>query len=705
MTLTVYRRLVRGLVAAIGIVGLPAPAQAQQLPSVWQSTDVGTVGVAGSATYSEGTFRVRGAGADVWGASDAFHFVYQPIGGDGWIEARVAAIDGTENWTKVGIMIRQSLAPESAHQFLVASLGKGLAYQRRTATGGSTVSTGLGTGGAGAVFRIERSGGTLRVQVGQAGEVGRAGEEGVVTFETVATAPFPEGPAFVGLVTSSHDDTRLAAGTFDYVQVRGGADAPPYLLVFPPAHGQVVLLGEPMSIEWSVGDDFFITRFDVFARDDLSTPIPGCSNLSGDERICTWDDPRPPTREAQVFLRAVDSGGNQVVVASDPFVIAGPGGGSLPPNWHNLDIGAVGAAGSTNQLDGVWTIEGSGADVWGAADELHFVYTLITHDFEFTARVASVENLHRWTKAGLMLRESLQPGSRHAFAIATPRAERGVVFQRRPVEDGQSVSTTGALIAPPVWLKLLRQGDVVSAYYRRTTTDVWTLIARQTFTALPFALEVGFAMSSHVDGRLATAVFDNVEILRTVRDQWQSRDIGAVGVAGRTGTDPITIEMEGAGADIWGTADAFRFRYMQMDQIGHIRVRVRSLENVHRWTKAGIMFRETLDPNSKYVMVVVTPGKGVTMQYRAETGGPSATRWAVSGAVPERLQLSRAGGTFTGLRIFDDGTGSGGSVTIPMATVYVGLVVTSHNSSALATAVFDNLAAIPNVLPEFVRPF
>src|SRR5262249_26803086 len=62
------------------------------LPIPWLSDDVGAVGATGSASHSAGTFTVRGSGADIWGTADGFRFVYQPLGGDGEIVARVTAV-------------------------------------------------------------------------------------------------------------------------------------------------------------------------------------------------------------------------------------------------------------------------------------------------------------------------------------------------------------------------------------------------------------------------------------------------------------------------------------------------------------------------------------------------------------------------------------------------------------------------------------
>src|SRR6185503_297907 len=80
------------------------------LPSPWAHRDIGSVGIAGVAQYSDATgFTVTASGADVWGTADAFHFVYQPWTGDGSIVTRVASVTNANAWSKAGVMFRESL--------------------------------------------------------------------------------------------------------------------------------------------------------------------------------------------------------------------------------------------------------------------------------------------------------------------------------------------------------------------------------------------------------------------------------------------------------------------------------------------------------------------------------------------------------------------------------------------------------------------
>ena len=222
------------------------------------------------------------------------------------------------------------------------------------------------------------------------------------------------------------------------------------------------------------------------------------------------------------------------------------------------------------------------------------MFRVIQGNFSITTRVTSIENLDRWVKAGLMIRESLSPGSRHVSLFATPRTERGLAFQRRRETGGISVHTAGPAVAPPGWLTLGRVGDTISAYYRASATDAWTLVGRETIAGLPEQVLVGLAVTSHVDGTLATARFDSVTVETGLLDA--SQDVGAVGVPGSAAFDGVVYDVRASGTDIWGTADSFRIVHHGPFSSGpnaEITARVRSLENTYPWAKAGVMFRQS----------------------------------------------------------------------------------------------------------------
>ena len=75
--------------------------------------------------------------------------------------------------------------------------------------------------------------------------------------------------------------------------------------------------------------------------------------------------------------------------------------------FAHADIGAVAAPGNFGEAKGTFTVTGSGADIWGTADEFHFVYRQINGDSTIAARVASLQNTNVWAKAAVMIRENL----------------------------------------------------------------------------------------------------------------------------------------------------------------------------------------------------------------------------------------------------------------------------------------------------------
>ena len=274
---------------------------------------------------------------------------------------------------------------------------------------------------------------------------------------------------------------------------------------------------------------------------------------------------------------------------------------------------------------------------------------------------------------------------------------KGVAFQRRTSTGGASVSTTGPALAAPVWLKLGVQSGIVTAYYRKNLADPWTVIGRQTFTEFA-SVDTGMAVTSHHDGQPASADFDSVDV--HVDPNFVSNDVGTTG--GSTTSDGVITTMTAKGTDVWGTSDQFRYASAFFgSSSGSITARVRSVQNVNAWTKAGVMFRElsatgTVDANAKYVFVMVSPGHGVTMQYRSATGGAAASvaTAPIPGTAPGWVRLSRNGDTFTGAWSSDGVTWTTvGTATISFAATHgsnAGLALTSHSGST-ATASFDEV--------------
>ncbi len=113
-----------------------AIAGGAQEASAWTSKDIGKITVPGTTRYNQqkGIWMVRGEGSDIWGPADSFRYVCRPFKGDGSIIARVESISRTYSWTKVGVMIRENLDPESRFAAVYSTPGEGVRFHARVNT-------------------------------------------------------------------------------------------------------------------------------------------------------------------------------------------------------------------------------------------------------------------------------------------------------------------------------------------------------------------------------------------------------------------------------------------------------------------------------------------------------------------------------------------------------------------------------------------
>src|SRR5690242_7033536 len=81
--------------------------------------------------------------------------------------------------------------------------------------------------------------------------------------------------------------------------------------------------------------------------------------------------------------------------------------GTLPSPWISADVGAPSMAGSASYSQGVFSISGSGSDIWGTSDQFQFVYQQVSGDVDISARIDSLTAAQAWSKVGVMIRSSL----------------------------------------------------------------------------------------------------------------------------------------------------------------------------------------------------------------------------------------------------------------------------------------------------------
>jgi hypothetical protein len=176
---------------------------------------------------------------------------------------------------------------------------------------------------------------------------------------------------------------------------------------------------------------------------------------------------------------------------------------------------------------GTYTITASGTDITGEADEFHFAYKMMSGPGSIIAKILSVGDTDPWAKAGVMIRETLEPGSKHALGCVTPG--NGVAFEGRVTTDGASFSANQTEITAPHWVKLERDlsGNFTVSHSDNGTT--WVAVTGAPVQGIQMAANVyiGLAVTSHNAEATCQARFSNVTITGNVtQQQWMNQDIG-----------------------------------------------------------------------------------------------------------------------------------------------------------------------------------
>jgi glucose/arabinose dehydrogenase/regulation of enolase protein 1 (concanavalin A-like superfamily) len=218
------------------------------MPSPWQSVDVGSPLMAGTADYSasDQTFYVDGAGADISGSNDQFHYVYQTLNGDGTIIARVRYQTNSSPWTKAGVMIKQSTTAGSSYVNALVTpdvspntpningvgctpdgcgsplppvnptVGNGVRMQYNF-TGSKTATNLPGYSSPNKWLKLQRTGNTFTTW---------ESTDGKTWTQIGSTSVTMTGPATIGLFVTSHNIGQYSSVAFDNVQVTVPASNP-----------------------------------------------------------------------------------------------------------------------------------------------------------------------------------------------------------------------------------------------------------------------------------------------------------------------------------------------------------------------------------------------------------------------------------------------------------------------------------------------
>jgi hypothetical protein len=185
----------------------------------------------------------------------------------------------------------------------------------------------------------------------------------------------------------------------------------------------------------------------------------------------------------------------------------------------SVDIGdAASKPGSTDMLpDGTFTIVGAGHDVWGTADGFRYVYTQVSGDFEAAVQITEFERIEDWTKAGLMARQSVDPGAKNALSTAAAGADLGVQITWRAETNGETDELDFWELGGPTgfndgeWIRLTRSGNNFSASWSDDGVS-WADDYATVIIEMDDPILIGMAVTSCDAATLCRSVFENMTV-------------------------------------------------------------------------------------------------------------------------------------------------------------------------------------------------
>jgi outer membrane protein assembly factor BamB len=520
-----------------------------------------------------------------------------------------------------------------------------------------------------------------------------AGGSGRVVARLVAA---PGGGAQAGVMVRQSNDpsspyyAALAGAGGLSVQYRSGFGRPAGTLATVPVPAlpirlEIVRSGDRLQAAISRDGG----RFTLVPGSTVVLPMPAAA-LEG---VATTS--RAPAATTATYTGVAVSGPGPSPAAVPPVT-------PCPDGWTCADVGNPAAVGDQSASGAPLTVQGSGVDGAGYADQLHYVWRSLAGDWTLSAAAGWQAGAGDAARAGIMVRQSASdPGSVFYSATVTPGGQLVVAYRQR--EGLRAASLATASVALPAAIQVARSGTTYCTY-TSTGGGPWTYLPGTCLTlGTSGPVLAGPAVTSGARGGLAAATFAGVSVGSTAPPApticpsgWGCADVGFPVPRGSQSVSGGVWTVLGSGSDIWHAYDQFHFVWRALPADGTLSARVTSLGGNDSWAKAGVMVRQSADPSSPFYAVLVTPGNGISVQYRAARAAQAIRGPGLAGTAPARVRVARSADVFCASTSADGVTWTslaGSCQTIGMAGgALAGLAVDSHNDAELNTTTFDSVS-------------
>jgi len=502
---------------------------------------LGDFKVPGSVSFSDGTYTIEGNGNDIWAESDEGFYVYTSAEGSMTLTGRVSWVDpGANEWAKLSTMVRENGADPASKNYMahlrggLDSVGDRSDASWRQETGGSSSSFQVFTDEAGESPLTQNEEGFLwhRVSYDTEANVGvyeYSLDGNSFSVGHVHSIDMGDNPAYGFAITNHVDDETLAVGEVDQVELtefEGGVFG--RRSISHDGHFNVQTL-------YDNGDEIAVTLNLTNTTDSPQTVTVqesapegwSASDISNDGsaegNLISWDVEVPAGEMSLSYTvtAPADSEGTASFSGSvgEYDIMTGDGndltlnkiGDPISIFDSQTDIGAVAASGQAVDQGDFITVEGSGADIWGTADEFYYVFSEVEGSFSLSATMFlfPAGGDATWTKGGFMVRDELTAGATNGFGMM--RSDGDVRLQFRDATGGESSNTTAVENSDFTFetFELVRLGETVQ-FFGFDADGNKTLLGSQNIPmdGTDFA---GLAITSHNDGSFSAADFENIE--------------------------------------------------------------------------------------------------------------------------------------------------------------------------------------------------
>ncbi len=502
--------------------------------------------------YSDGTYVIEAGGADIWGNDDDFHYVYNEMTGSFEAEGSYFVIGVGTDWSRAGFMVRQNLSWSSPHVMVTSNSVQLTRLNTRETFEGS-----VSNGSVQIPFEEHQEEFKI-VKVGNTIEGFYKNLDGDWVSLGASTIEI-EDPFLFGLAVGSHSgNSGPSIGEFSDITITEypfGIVRDFDVTAMPPGSSEVVTV----TLNIREGETLDVTIVENYPE---GTNVSGISASSGETSddgsgALTWTLTGASGVQTLTYSLNVEEDAPETGTLSGTYESPGFSGSSgsktvlfrdTNPDvgdffQGHMDIGSPGADGGVIREDDTWKVLGSGNDIWGTADNFHFLYFKAEGDFEMTidepyiGAFSVLPSSNDWQKMGIMARDELTPSSAYAYANLRS-SDQDFMLQWRESDGAEAAWDGDGTLVPgvdwnPNWdsatesinnpafdevshggtIKLIREGDdFLSAFVfegEEFINNVHTV-------EMTDPIYVGIAVTSHETGSLSQGVFKNPQFTGNV---------------------------------------------------------------------------------------------------------------------------------------------------------------------------------------------